>query len=520
MNAARAVIAVLVADLRQRLRSPRFWLLVTGLVALMWWCFPAADAGYLTVSVGDGMRGRYSSAWIGMVAALMYSTILSLAGFYLVRGTVVRDFETRMWQLLVATTMSRGAYLFAKWLSHVVVLLLVMAGGLAVGLLAQGLRAEDVHIDLIELVKPALVLTLPSLALTSALAVWFDLVPWLRRSAGNVLFFVLWTAMLGFGTSQADQRPGAAMPFPGDPHGLLLAEHDLSRGWPAVDPGKELGLSIGKQALEGKPPVLLAWSHWSPDTGGLRTRGFWLGLGLALLALAVPLLDRCAAYVGSPGKARGDGARLGWLDALLVPLSRSRFGALVAAEMRLVLRPRRAWWWLALLVTLLVQAIAPAKAAAIAVIVGWMLGLDVFARLSLRESEAGTASLVFTAPGIRLRLLAVRAIVGAGLAWALTLPAMLRFCVLQPQVMLAVLVVGLSLALWGMAMAAVVRNGRLFELVALAATYVGIQGALVLNVVVDPVATFRWHLLMLPLALGLLAVAGRISGDAQVRSPG
>lgn len=520
MSAARAVIALLVADLRQRLRSPRFWLLVAGLAALMWWCFPAADAGYLTVSVGDGMRGRYSSAWIGMVAALMYSTILSLAGFYLVRGTVVRDFETRVWQLLVATTMSRGAYLFAKWLSHLVVLMLVMVGGLMVGLLAQWLRAEDVQIDLIELVKPALVLTLPSLALTSALAVWFDLVPWLRRSAGNVLFFVLWTAMLGVGTSQADQRPGAAMPFPGDPHGLLLAEHDLSRGWPAIDPGKELGLSIGKQALDGKLPVLLAWTHWSPDTGGLRTREFWLGLGLLLLVLAVPLLDRCAGYVGSPGKARGDGARLAWLDALLMPLSGSRFGALVAAEVRLVLRPRRVWWWLLLLVALGVQALAPAKAAAVAVIGAWMLGLDVFARQSLRERETGTASLVFTAPGIRLRLLLTRAIVGVGLAWTLTLPAMLRFYASQPQVMLAVLAVGLSLALWGMAMAAVMRNGRLFELIALAAAYVGIQGAQVLNVVVDPAATFRGHLLMLPLALGLLAVAGWSRGDAQARSPG
>ncbi|RZA18752.1 MAG: hypothetical protein EOP93_10425, partial [Lysobacteraceae bacterium] len=333
MSTLRSVVALLLADLRQRLRTPRFWLLVAGLAALMWWCFPATEAGYLTVSVGDGMRGRYSSAWIGMVVALMYSTTLSLAGFYLVRGTVVRDLETRIWQLLVATTMSRSAYLLAKWLSHLVVFLLVMAAGLAVGLAAQWLRAEDLRVDLVELVKPVLVLTLPSLALTAALAVWFDLVPWLRRSAGNVLFFVLWVALVTVGVSQAEQAPGAPMPFPGDPHGLLLAEYDLSRGWPAIDAGEELGLSIGKQALEGKAPVLLEWTQWSPDPGGLRARGFWLGLALVVLALAVPLLDRCAAHVGSPGKSRGDGARLRWLEAALAPLQRSAFGALVAAEL-------------------------------------------------------------------------------------------------------------------------------------------------------------------------------------------
>ena len=506
VNRLRAVAAVLVADLRQRLRTPRFWLLVAGLAALMWWCFPAADRDFLTVSVGDGMRGRYSSAWIGMVVALMYSTTLSLAGFYLVRGTLVRDIETRAWQLLVATTMSRAAYLLAKWLSHLVVFLLVMAAGLAVGLLVQWLRAEDLRIDLVELVKPVLVLTLPSLALTAACAVWFDLVPWLRRSAGNVLFFVLWVMLMTLGVSQADQRPDAPMPFPGDPHGLLLAEHDLSRDWPAIDPGKELGLSIGTQALQDKPPVLLEWNRWTPDAGGLRARGFWSGLALVVLALAVPLLDRCAAHVGSPGKARGDGARLRWLEALLAPLQRSAFGALVAAEVRLVLRPRRAWWWLALLVALGVQAFAPDKAMVVAMIAAWMLALDAFARLVLREQETGTAALVFTAPDMRRCLLAVRAVVGIGLAWALVLPALLRLAWSHPQAALAAVAVGVSLAAWGLATGAVFRNGRVFELLALAAAYVSVQGALVLNVVIDPMTTLRWHLLTLPLALVVLTL--------------
>ena len=58
VSAARAVTALLVADLRQRLRTPRFWLLIAGLAGLMWWCFPAFDRDYLTVSVGEGMRGR------------------------------------------------------------------------------------------------------------------------------------------------------------------------------------------------------------------------------------------------------------------------------------------------------------------------------------------------------------------------------------------------------------------------------------------------------------------------------
>ena len=509
MSGARAVAAILATDLRQRLRTPRFWFLIAGLAALMWWCFPAVDRDYLTVSVGEGMRGRYSSAWIGMVSALMYSSTLSLAGFYLVRGTVVRDLETRTWQLLVATTMSRGGYLLAKWLSHMVVFALLIGAGLAVGLVAQVLRAEDLRIDLLELVKAVLVLTLPSLALTAAFAVWFDLVPWLRRSAGNLLFFVVWVMLLTFGVSQAEQAPGAALPWPGDPHGLLVAEYDLSHAWPAVDAGKELGLSVGSQALEGKAPVLLDWTHWQLSAATLQGRAAWLGLALVLLALAVPFLDRFAAHVGNPRKAHGDGARLRWLDAALSPLQRGSFGTLLAAELRLALRPRRAWWWLALLVTLGVQAFAPEKAMAVAIIVAWVLAMDLFARLVLREHETHTTALVFTAPGMRARLLQVRAIVAVGLAWLLVLPALLRLAAVHPQAAVATLVVGVSLASWGMATGVLFRNGRMFELVVLAAAYVGVQGGLLLNVVVAPMTTLQWHLLGLPLALAILAFGWR-----------
>ena len=77
---------------------------------------------------------------------------------------------------------------------------------------------------------------------------------------------------------------------------------------------------------------------------------------------------------------------------------------------------------------------------------------------------------------------------------------------------------GLSLALWGMATGVLFRNGRLFELLVLAAAYVSVQGAMVLNVVVDPMATLRWHLLALPLALGALALGWRKS-EAFARSP-
>ena len=77
----------------------------------------------------------------------------------------------------------------------------------AVGLAVQLARAEDRAVDLVELFKPALLISLPGFAFTSMMAVWFDLVPWLRRTAGNIVFFVVWVTLLSVSVSRME-TPG------------------------------------------------------------------------------------------------------------------------------------------------------------------------------------------------------------------------------------------------------------------------------------------------------------------------
>lgn len=498
MSALRIVAGIALADLRQRLRAPRTWVLLAVLAAASWWSFPPVDADYLTVSVGDGARARYSSAWIGLVIASLYGALLSLAGFYVVRGTVVRDFETGVWQLLVATPMHRAGYVFAKWLSHLGLFALLLAAGVAVGLVAQVVRAEVRAIDVIELVKPIVLIALPALALTATFAVWFDLVPWLRRSLGNVAYFFCWTFLMAGNIARGEGG------WPGDPQGMLAVERALN----AVVGGKG-GLSVGSQALEGAPPVLFDWTHWAVGGELLVGRGFWMALAVAAVLAAAPLLDRFAAHRGGARVASTEGRTLRWLEVMLTPLSGSAFGALVGAEVRLALRPRRLRWFVAMGAVFAAQLFAPDKGLVAAVLAGWLLSMDTLGRAVLREHDTRTGALVFTAAGMRHRLLAARALVGVSFAWGVTLPALLRLGVQQPAAALALAVAGVSVALWGLALGALFRNARPFELALVTAAYISVQGALVLNVLVDPMATLAGHALALPLALLALVGAWR-----------
>ncbi len=509
MDALRRFLAILGADLRQRSRSPKFWIVLLAVGAASWWSFPPVTADYLTVSVANGERGRYSSAWIGLVLAMVHGVMLSLAGFYLVRGTLARDLETRVWQLLVATPMTRRGFLLAKWASHLVVMGLMLGAGVLVGLVAQWLRAEDARLDLVELIKPLVVLTLPSLALTCALAIWFDLVPGLRRSAGNVLFFVIWMTMTGVGISQWDPRenPESRGSWMSDPNGVSLVMRDLTRLRPPQAEDVGFSLNVGSQALEGRAPELFDWTVWPMQARDLGGRLVWFGLALGLVLAAVPVLDRFAARSSAETvRARLGGRRLRWLDRLLAPLRALPLGALMAVELLQVLRRRAWWWWIAALVFAGMQLFAPEKGLQVAVIGAWVLWLDVFSRLALRETEHGTAALVLSAPGMRWRLLAARLATALLLGWGAVLPALLRTAGSDTMVFQALLAAGASLALWGLALAVCLRVSRPFELVLLMLAYVGLQDGGPLALVTAPQWALGVHLLGLAPAIALLAL--------------
>ena len=502
--ALQRFLALLVADLRERSRSARFWAVLGGMMLLAWWCFPPSDASHRIFTVTSGARADYSSAWVGLVLAMAFNFALNLGGFYLVRGTLVRDIETRVWQLLVATPMTRGGFLLAKWASHMAVFGLVMLLSLVVGVLVQLVRAEDRAVDLWELAKPALLVSVPGFAFTAMMAVWFDLLPWLRRTAGNVVFFVVWITLLSVSVARME-TPGSVFRtgWVSDPAGLVLVARELQRVR-SEQTGKvqPYGFTLGSPNRDVPPNF--AWPRWEPRPMDAAGRALWLLLSVLGVLAAAPVLDWAAARgVGARERSRS-GRRLRWLDRLLAPIARRPLGILVASELKGALRDRRGWWWLLVLLSLGLQAFASPKVMAVGLLLALALPIDLLARGGLQELERRTGALVFTARGIVPRLLAARFTAAFALLLALTLPALLR---LPAQGALAVVAVAASLASWGLALGALTRNARLFELLLVGALYVALQGAGIFDVQTGALVTAARHGLGLLPAWLLLAWA-------------
>jgi hypothetical protein len=240
----------------------------------------------------------------------------------------------------------------------------------------------------------------------------------------------------------------------------------------------------------------------------LAGRAVWMLASVIGLITLAPALDWAAARTRSTAVAQGAnaGRRLAWLDRALRPLESTRIGRLLAAELKLVLRQRRAWWWLALAIAWGAQLCGNREAIGIGVIGAWLASIDVFARAVLRERETGTGPLLFVAEGAARNLLLARVGVALVLAVLAVAPALLHLSASEPLAASAMQRGAAHLAFAGLALGIACRNPRPFELLMVVLAYAGVQAQGPLAVVANARGTLLLHALALPLLAATIVV--------------
>lgn len=503
MQGLHPFFAIVATDWRERTRSHRFWATLAATACLAWLCFPSASANYIVLGINGHHRGLYSSAWIGMVLAML-SIWTSLVGFYMVRGSLTRDFDTRVWELVQATPLERSTYLAAKWCGNFAVLLSVLGVQLVVGVAAQLWRAEDSALRVGAMLSPVLLIGVPTIAMTALFALWFDLLPPLRRTLGNFVYFLLWIAI-----PVSMVRSFDTVPLHGwisDPYGITIFQQ-LVQERLATHLSQPLS-GCGVCGLGTRALATFDWAPWTMPALQVLGRAAWLAIPLLGVLLAAPLLDRFGStrHVAAAAEPRWS---LGLPRAVSRMLGRvfggSRAGVLLEAELRLALHGRSPWWWLALAVAMAMQALSGAPAqTGFALMATWVLMAQVAAAPAMREADSGAGPLVFSAPRAVHRILIARWLGVALLLVISSVPALLRFTSAAPAAAVAVLAVNLSLATWALLLAAITRTARTAELAIFVLAYLGMQGLPLLEVTLAPMWTLQMHAALLPVA-GLLA---------------
>lgn len=472
MTGLAALPALALADFRDRVRRRSF---LAVLAAAAFLGLQAIQGNVLMV-VG-GLTGEPSSAWAGALMAMVAATFLSLAGFWVVKGSIARDRATGVGQILAATPMAKTAYTLAKAASHFLVLA-AMVGVLALAALVLLLVAPGAPaIRPLEILAPLALFALPTLALVAALAVLFETLPLLAGGFGNLVWFFVWGALL---VIPLETRTLDLM-------GVATFQREMGKAVHAVDPAADDGFAI---TLAGDAAARVSghfdWQGFPPGSLSLleRLEVALIALGVALLA-AIPfdrfdparrrLRRRAKATDGAPERLRPEATPAARpLPALVAADRAGGFASLVWAETRLALASMPKLWRVGSLAFFVAGlAVAPSEGGGV-LVAALLWPALVWSGLGVREKQHGVEALLASAPRARERQLP--ALLVAGFAAGL-LPcggAVLRLLAGgQPAAAAAALAGVAAMALAGLALGLLSRGPRLFEGLYVSLWYLG-----------------------------------------------
>jgi hypothetical protein len=394
------------ADFFERTRRYSF-LVMLGLVL---WLGYVGVSGQFRMTVQPNYAGVVNSAWVGTLMALTTSFLLGLVGFYIVKGSVARDYATGVGQIMATTPMRRPLYMLGKWLSNYAVLGITVVV-LALAGIGMNLWLGQGRVDIAALLAPLVLIALPWLGLIAALAVLFESVARLRGGLGNIVYVVLWLILISVTLGPVTAgTPGFAVNPYLDITGVLTIADSVSRSAQAVYPDATTFM-FGSGFIPADEELFTYLGiRWTTGILVSRLLVLLVAVGLVLLAGALfdrfdparlrPVKRRAAAPGPAPAPAAesipASGARLTPLPQ--GPETRFRFRALLSGELKLVFKAQR-WWWYAVAAGLVVaQLVSPSDALSYLLIAAWVWPMLILSGLGCRESRFYTRQIVFSAP--------------------------------------------------------------------------------------------------------------------------
>jgi len=518
------------ADFLQRTRSYGF-LITLGLTLYVAYIFiPPNHSSYATLAI-SGHRGVYNSAYLGSLMALLISPFLSLAGFYLVKNCMDRDVQTRVGQILAATSVTKPLYTLGKALSNFAVLAVIVGVMAVVGCVMQFVRHEDVAIQVGQLLAPLVFVSLPVMAVVAALAILFETIPWLRGGLGNAAYFFLWVAALStrLGGSNDPLHSSA-----NDLFGVGVLIPGIAAACETAFPGStakatfNLGLNF-KSAGQYWDLTTFHWDgvHWTSEV--IVGRILWLGVALGLGLFAALFFRRFdPAYERSKHSRKmapaqpeaGEGAVTSnqTHSFSLRPLTkqpRFSFIFMVLAELRLALHGISLWWYLVAVGLVVAGLFSPVPVSRGLLVAAWIWPLLIWSAMGTRETRLRTDQLVFSTAHPLRRQLPACWLAGVIIAILTGSGTGVRLLVAGEQLGLIAWMVG-ALFIPTMALALGVWSGssKLFEVLYLLLWYAGPAGRtgeIDFMGVVGPLLPARTPILFCAItaALVVFAVAGR-----------
>lgn len=477
MKSARIIYHLARADFLERVRRYSF-LVMVGLVVFLGY---QTAIGNMALELGK-YRGEYNSAWVGAMMSLITAFFLGWFGFYLVKGSLARDRETGVGQIMATTPLTRPLYLIGKLLSNFAVLMAMVVVLALAGLIIQFLQGENTQINLAEFLSPFLFIATPLMMLVAAIAVLFETIPFLKGGFGNLVYFFLFITTLPLFMENDTLSKYPAY----EPTGLGLLSDQMSTAVSKLYSDYDGTFTLGGGMAPATTTFVWEGVYWSPDI--LFARFSLILLALALTLLGALFFDRfdpsrskpkriksSASDSAEPVSALQASAPAVSLTALNRAANRFSFLTVLLAELKLLVKGQR-WWWYVAAAGLIIACFANPSATTREIILpmAWIWPILIWSALGNREVHNNVQQLTFSSASPLMRQLPAQWVAGFLVTLLMSIGALLRYAADGDTVGLLALLSG-AFFIPSLALASGVWSGtsKLYEILYMVIWYLG-----------------------------------------------
>lgn len=433
MNAGRVVYQLARADFLERVRRYNF-LVMLGLVALLGY---QTSVGNVRLQLGQ-YRGEFNSAWIGGMMSIITTFFLGWFGFYLVKGSVARDRETGVGQIMATTPMSRPFYMLGKWISNFAVLMAMVVILVLFGLAIQLVSGESTQLDFGAYLSPFVFIVAPLMGMVAAVAVFFESIPFLAGGFGNLVYFFAFVMIIPFTMESEVVKTNPAF----EPLGMALLKEDMAQEVRQVFPDYDGSFMLG--GLEMQITGTFTWHgiDWTPVVIFTRVGYICLAIGVSLLGAL--FFDRFDPSRAKPRRKRMKNNNIHaipeaavlqavpvvHLHSLSRAANRFRFVTVLLAELKLLLKGQPWWWYIAAAGAIIACLVSPVETTRQVILpYAWVWPVLIWSSMGSREARHNVQQFAFSSAAPLWRQLPAQWIAGFLVTLIMGSGAAIRFAI-------------------------------------------------------------------------------------------
>ncbi len=481
MKSVHVIYHLARADFFERVRRYSF-LVMLGLVVFLGY---QTAIGNMALVLGL-YRGEFNSAWVGAMMSLIATFFIGWFGFYLVKGSVAHDREIGVGQIMATTPLTRLLYLIGKALSNFAVLM-SMVTVLALGaIVIQFLQGENTQINLFAFLSPFVFIVMPLMALVAAAAVLFESVPFLQGGFGNIVYFFAFIMVLPLFMENPTLKQYPAF----EPTGLGILASEMGKSVTAIYPEYNGDFSLGGGVAAATRVFTWNGVQWTPEM--ILARCSLIALSILLIFFAALFFDRFDPSRAKPRNVRINAQRAA-SDSAPAPASTSQalsnvhltplnkaanrfsFFNVLLAEIKLLLKGQR-WWWYAVMAGIIIACLVNPSTAVreFALPIAWVWPILIWSAIGNREIHNNVQQLTFSSASPLLRQLPAQWLAGFIVTLLVSIGAIIRLTVDGDTAGLLALLSG-AFFIPSLALACGVWSGtsKLFEILYMLIWYLG-----------------------------------------------